>query len=91
MLLSCIVLNEDQSVHLYALMDFSRKIFNIWLLKEGQTFGELTVTKLILITNNSVTCSPQANYSDRATASVGEVSANFFRIEGVTWSAQRIP
>jgi hypothetical protein len=27
----------------------------------------------------------------RPTAAVGEVSANFLRIEGVAWSAQRIP
>jgi hypothetical protein len=35
--------------------------------------------------------SPQANYTDRATAAVGEVIAKFLRIEGVAWSAQRIP
>jgi hypothetical protein len=38
-----------------------------------------------------VACSPQANYTDRAAALVSEVSANFLRIEGVAWSAQRIP
>jgi hypothetical protein len=27
----------------------------------------------------------------RPTAAVGEVSANFLRIEGLAWSAQRIP
>jgi hypothetical protein len=40
---------------------------------------------------NSVAFSPQANYTDRATAAIGEVSANFLRIEGVAWSAQQIP
>jgi hypothetical protein len=35
--------------------------------------------------------SPQANYTDRATAACCEVSANFLWIEGVAWSAQRIP
>jgi hypothetical protein len=34
--------------------------------------------------------SPQANYTDRATAAVGEVVPTFV-VEGVTWSAQRIP
>jgi hypothetical protein len=34
--------------------------------------------------------SPQANYTDRATAAVGEV-VRLLRVEGVTWSAQRIP
>jgi hypothetical protein len=35
--------------------------------------------------------SPRANYTDRATALVGEVSTNFLRIEGAAWSARRIP
>jgi hypothetical protein len=34
--------------------------------------------------------SPQANYTDRATAAVGE-ECRLLRVEGVTWSAQRIP
>jgi hypothetical protein len=34
--------------------------------------------------------SPQANYTDRLPL-VGEVSANFLRIESVAWSSQRIP
>jgi hypothetical protein len=39
---------------------------------------------------NSVAFSPQANYTERPPL-VGEVRANFLRIEGVAWSAQRIP
>jgi hypothetical protein len=31
--------------------------------------------------------SPRANYTDRATAVVGEVIVNFLPIEGATWSA----
>jgi hypothetical protein len=34
---------------------------------------------------------PLANYADRATAACWRSSANFLRIEGVAWSAQRIP
>jgi hypothetical protein len=34
--------------------------------------------------------SPQANYTDRATTAVGEVVPTL-RLEGVAWSAQRIP
>jgi hypothetical protein len=35
---------------------------------------------------------PLVNYADRATAASWRSSANFFlRIEGVAWSAQRIP
>jgi hypothetical protein len=33
----------------------------------------------------------RANYTNRATAVVGKVSANILGIEGVTWSASRIP
>jgi hypothetical protein len=39
----------------------------------------------------TVAFSPQANNTDRVNAAVSEVSANFLRIEGVAWSAQRIP
>jgi hypothetical protein len=35
--------------------------------------------------------SPRANYTDRATAAVGEVNANLFRYRDVAWSARRIP
>jgi hypothetical protein len=34
---------------------------------------------------------PRVNYTYRAMPLVGEVSASYFRIEGVAWSAQRIP
>jgi hypothetical protein len=34
---------------------------------------------------------PRAKYTDRATAACWRSSANFLRIEGVAWSAQRIP
>jgi hypothetical protein len=34
---------------------------------------------------------PLANYADRATAACWRSSANFLQIEGVVWSAQRIP
>jgi hypothetical protein len=34
---------------------------------------------------------PLANYADRATAACWRCSANFCGIEGVAWSAQRIP
>jgi hypothetical protein len=41
---------------------------------------------------NKLHClNPRANYTDRATADVGEVIVNFLRIEGATWSAWRIP
>jgi hypothetical protein len=35
--------------------------------------------------------SPQANYTDRATAACRRSYYQLLRIEGVTWSAQRIP
>jgi hypothetical protein len=35
--------------------------------------------------------SPQANYTDRATAACLRSYYHLLRIEGVTWSAQRIP
>jgi hypothetical protein len=35
--------------------------------------------------------SPQGNYTDRATAACRRSSCQLFRIEGVAWSAQRIP
>jgi hypothetical protein len=40
---------------------------------------------------NSVACSPQANYTDRAAAACQRSEGQFLRIEGVAWSAQRIP
>jgi hypothetical protein len=42
-------------------------------------------------TKNYVAFSPQANYTDRATTAVDEVSANFLRVDGVALSEQRIP
>jgi hypothetical protein len=35
--------------------------------------------------------SPQANYTDRATAACWRSHCQLSRIEGVAWSAQRIP
>jgi hypothetical protein len=40
---------------------------------------------------NSVAFSPQANYTDRATATRQQSKFQLLRIEGVEWSAQRIP
>jgi hypothetical protein len=40
---------------------------------------------------NSVACSPQANYTDRATAACRRSFCQLLRIEGVACSAQRIP
>jgi hypothetical protein len=40
---------------------------------------------------NSVAFSPQANYTDRATAACRQIQCQLLRIEGVAWSAQRIP
>jgi hypothetical protein len=40
---------------------------------------------------NSVVFSPQANYTDRATAACRRSYCQLLRIEGVAWSAQRIP
>jgi hypothetical protein len=40
---------------------------------------------------NSVAFSPQANYTDRATAACRRSFCELLRIEGVAWSAQRIP
>jgi hypothetical protein len=40
---------------------------------------------------NSVACSPQANYTDRAAAACWRSQCQPLRIEGVAWSAQRIP
>jgi hypothetical protein len=34
---------------------------------------------------------PRANYTDRATATCGRSYCQILRMEGVTWSAQRIP
>jgi hypothetical protein len=45
----------------------------------------------VLLSNNSVACSPQANYTDRATAACRRSKCQLLRIEGVAWSAQRIP
>jgi hypothetical protein len=39
----------------------------------------------------SVAFSPQANYTDRATAACRRSKCQLLRIEGVAWSAQRIP
>jgi hypothetical protein len=41
--------------------------------------------------HNSVACSQQANYTDRATAACRWSLCQPLRIEGVAWSAQRIP
>jgi hypothetical protein len=38
-----------------------------------------------------VALSPQANYTDWATAACGRSKCQLLRIEGVAWSAQRIP
>jgi hypothetical protein len=35
--------------------------------------------------------SPQANYTDRATAACRRSQCQLLRVEGVAWSAQRIP
>jgi hypothetical protein len=35
--------------------------------------------------------SPQAKYTDRSTTAVGEGTADFLGVEGVSWSAHRIP
>jgi hypothetical protein len=43
--------------------------------------------KTIKIFHNS----PQANYTDRATAACRRSQCQLLRIEGVMWSAQRIP
>jgi hypothetical protein len=40
---------------------------------------------------NSVAFRPQANYTDRSTAACRRSYCQLLRIEGVTWSAQRIP
>jgi hypothetical protein len=40
---------------------------------------------------NSVAFSPQANYTDRATAPCRQSWCQLSRIEGVAWSAQRLP
>jgi hypothetical protein len=40
---------------------------------------------------NSVAFSTQANYTDRATAACRRILCQLLRIEGVAWSAQRIP
>jgi hypothetical protein len=40
---------------------------------------------------NSVAFSPQANYTDRATAACRRSWCQLLRIEGVVWSAQWIP
>jgi hypothetical protein len=40
---------------------------------------------------NFVASSPQANYTDLATAACRRSYCQLFRIEGVAWSAQRIP
>jgi hypothetical protein len=40
---------------------------------------------------NSVAFSPQTNYTDRATAACRRSYCQLLRIEGVAWSAQRIP
>jgi hypothetical protein len=40
---------------------------------------------------NSVACSPQANYTDRATAACRWSECQLLRIGGVAWSAQLIP
>jgi hypothetical protein len=39
----------------------------------------------------SVAFSPQTNYTERATAACRRIYCQLLRIEGVTWSAQRIP
>jgi hypothetical protein len=49
-------------------------------------FLATTVTKL-----NSVAFSPQANYTDRATAAFRRSQCQLLLIKGVAWSAQRIP
>jgi hypothetical protein len=40
---------------------------------------------------NSVAFSPQANYTDRENAACWRSYCQLLRIEGVAWSAQRIP
>jgi hypothetical protein len=46
---------------------------------------------LFWIERNSVAVSPFANYTDRATAACRRSYCQLLRIEGVAWSAQRIP
>jgi hypothetical protein len=56
--------------------------------------GEIKVNYLRIIKLkelNSVAFSPQANYTDRATAACRRSWCQLLRIEGVAWSVQRIP
>jgi hypothetical protein len=40
---------------------------------------------------SSLSCSPQANYTDRAAAACQRSLCQLLQIEGVAWSARRIP
>jgi hypothetical protein len=57
---------------------------NYWILGLCPSSG-ITQTK------NSVAYSPQANYTDRATAACRRIQCQLLRIERVTRSAQQIP
>jgi hypothetical protein len=49
------------------------------------------IDRQIQLHNNSVAFSPQANYTDRATAACRRSWCQLLRIEDVAWSVQRIP
>jgi hypothetical protein len=70
-----------------ASMGEKRNVYGILVGKsEGKRPLEIDLDK-----TNSVTFSPQVNYTDRATAACRRSWCQLLRIEGVAWSAQQIP
>jgi hypothetical protein len=77
------VTNKQTTRHIRALV----KSPVVQLLKNLRTFHGTRTNK----TNKLRGLSPRANYTDRATAVCRQSWCHFMRIEGVAWSAQRIP
>jgi hypothetical protein len=58
--------------------------------QNGWPSKDVCFMQLVNYKKNSVACSPQANYTNRATAAFRRSQCQLFPI-GFTWSAQRIP
>jgi hypothetical protein len=64
-----------------------------WRSGQGPTNGcrPIIITIMIIKQKKLRGLSPQANYTDRATAACRRSYCQLLRLEGVAWSAQRIP
>jgi hypothetical protein len=81
--------------HVVCVKEMFHLLQNAWLEQQYQ-LDAYKVTdsahiERLLSCSNSVAFCPQANYTDRATAACWRNWCRLLRLQGVAWSAQRIP